>query len=992
MKKRLEEIIIVLILIVIFFLVSNVIIVVWNYVDPDGFFQFLWFLSLSITVIFTIGFIVWGIILFFIFIKNSKGFSKTLLGLLIGLGIVLSVLANTAIVSIPSLFVQISLSDKEKYINSTEYLLNRGEFEKAMQKSEKILQKAIADTIPISQIWFLQNLIERSSKGRKKAKINYFNALTNYAYSVANIRNNFEEAEKLFLGAMEYARSEFPDDKQLVTFIYPYLIEIYFIRNDFHKANLAYYSILEYLNENESDNESIESIIETLLLYASFADLYFNTELAFDYKRQAFDIYENSDLKKTNHLYFSLCLNLAHEYLQRHQINIGEVYLSKIQSIAKTFKNDYYSYQSYLIIKSGYESSNKNYAQAEKTHKERLKIIKKRQGKKSFDYADGLALLASHYHKTGDFLKAGEFYDESLDILHSYRTENLDDYINILFFSAITDFFNGRKEVSHNKLLKVRSFLISQMNNAFIFMTMEEKESYIDFLTKRFQTMNTVIFSLNDNRSSEDIYNNVLFFNGVAFQSNQFLKSQLLLNNNKTHLTTYDSIQLKKSHLKLLNKTYEQEHYFELGQLLRVEKILFNELARDSSFLKYNIDEINWKSVQKNLKPNEIAIEIVNIKLEPYEQSNEIYCALLIDVECEEPKKINLCKGNELFEILNIKGTVSERINTIYSGEKLKELTKLIWDPIENEISDASKVYLTVSGLLHQVSFSALTIDKDIEIQMINSTRTLAEKSIEIGNNTNQYSLLYGNINYGHTEDHLSQNSNESNYFQSSSTLAESIQRSNFGSLPFTINEVNRISQLLISNGYEIDTITGSNATKESLIKASISRKPRIIHIATHGFYFNPDQSYLLDDLMPIRSNGQNNPMFRSGLLFAGANNARIGKEADLNGILTSFEIANMDLTSTDLVVLSACETGLGDIKGYEGVFGLQRAFKIAGAKSLIVSLWKVSDEQTSELMQSFYEFYLSGMSKHEALKSAQKKIRENNPEPFYWAAFKIVE
>lgn len=139
----------------------------------------------------------------------------------------------------------------------------------------------------------------------------------------------------------------------------------------------------------------------------------------------------------------------------------------------------------------------------------------------------------------------------------------------------------------------------------------------------------------------------------------------------------------------------------------------------------------------------------------------------------------------------------------------------------------------------------------------------------------------------------------------------------------------------------------------------------------------------------------QQNPMFRSGLVLAGANHAWKGGAAIAgkeDGILTAYEIAQMDLSNTDLVVLSACETGRGDLQGNEGVIGLQRAFKMAGVKQLIVSLWRVPDKETAELMKLFYGNWLSGQSTREALRSAQLKMKEKYPSPYYWAAFVLME
>jgi CHAT domain-containing protein len=138
------------------------------------------------------------------------------------------------------------------------------------------------------------------------------------------------------------------------------------------------------------------------------------------------------------------------------------------------------------------------------------------------------------------------------------------------------------------------------------------------------------------------------------------------------------------------------------------------------------------------------------------------------------------------------------------------------------------------------------------------------------------------------------------------------------------------------------------------------------------------------------------NPLLRSGLIFAGGNHAWNNQPLPAgveDGILLASEVSEMYLPNTQLVVLSACETGLGDIKGAEGVFGLQRAFKMAGVKYLIISLWQVPDYQTSELMSKFYENWLAGLPIHNSFRNAQAFLKQKYPgDPFNWAAFVMVE
>ncbi len=129
--------------------------------------------------------------------------------------------------------------------------------------------------------------------------------------------------------------------------------------------------------------------------------------------------------------------------------------------------------------------------------------------------------------------------------------------------------------------------------------------------------------------------------------------------------------------------------------------------------------------------------------------------------------------------------------------------------------------------------------------------------------------------------------------------------------------------------------------------------------------------------------------MIRSGLILTGVDNPNTGPEDD--GILTAYEATNLKLDSTYLVVLSACETGLGEVKNGEGVYGLQRGFKVAGARFLLMSLWKVDDFATQQLMQDFYNNWLSGMAIHEAFEGAQMALRSKYPEPFYWGGFILL-
>lgn len=213
-----------------------------------------------------------------------------------------------------------------------------------------------------------------------------------------------------------------------------------------------------------------------------------------------------------------------------------------------------------------------------------------------------------------------------------------------------------------------------------------------------------------------------------------------------------------------------------------------------------------------------------------------------------------------------------------------------------------------------------------------------------------------------------------------------------FAPLPGSRKEGETISRML-----NVDPWLGESA-REGRIKAH--RAPRILHMATHAYYLPPasDQQVSssgpaghLGGLESLPARDAENPLLRSALVLAGVNSWLAGRDLPPDaedGFLTAEDASGLDLSGTDLVVLSACETGLGDVRPGEGVFGLQRAFISAGARTLVMSLWKVPDEATRHLMVAFYEGILSGRPRADALREAQRRIREREPDPRNWGAF----
>jgi CHAT domain-containing protein len=209
--------------------------------------------------------------------------------------------------------------------------------------------------------------------------------------------------------------------------------------------------------------------------------------------------------------------------------------------------------------------------------------------------------------------------------------------------------------------------------------------------------------------------------------------------------------------------------------------------------------------------------------------------------------------------------------------------------------------------------------------------------------------------------------------------------------LPGTEKEVNQLQFMLKQKGWITSEYVEKLASEENVKEIN---SPKIFHIATHGFYKPTSQSTLQDELQGSEATLNQNPLMRTGLLLRGAGDLMEKTDYNYNiesGILTAYEAMSLNLDKTDLVVLSACETGLGDLEAGEGVYGLQRAFLVAGAKVLIMSMFKVDDDATQKLMLKFYQKWLNSGNLRQSFIDAKKELRVEYPEPIYWGAFMMI-
>jgi CHAT domain-containing protein len=298
-----------------------------------------------------------------------------------------------------------------------------------------------------------------------------------------------------------------------------------------------------------------------------------------------------------------------------------------------------------------------------------------------------------------------------------------------------------------------------------------------------------------------------------------------------------------------------------------------------------------------------------------------------------------------------------------------------------NQLKGVRKVWFSADGVYHQINLNTLRnpetgkfVADEIEIALLGSTKDLLRTERE--EDANLSAILLGNPEFQPLGDGSSWQRSRSGpkltyFFRPDPDVV-------IPGLPGTQVEIDSVSLLLQNKGWEVQKISSKDATED---KIKDCFKPRVMLLSTHGFFRENE-------------NEEDNPLLRSGLLLSGsAQTLREGfKGEGEDGILTAYEAMNLNLDNTELVVLSGCETGLSETrKSGEMVFGLQRSFQVAGARSLIMSLWKVDDEYTRKLVVCFFRNWLSGMDKRKAFRLAQSEIRKKNPLPFYWGGFVML-
>ncbi|MCS6823782.1 MAG: tetratricopeptide repeat protein [Cytophagaceae bacterium] len=747
-------------------------------------------------------------------------------------------------------------------------------------------------------------------------------------------------------------------------------------------------------------------------LYATSLNNIANLYLSVGRTAEAFALYEEAikiikEIYGTRNPYYANALdNLSAIYEKEGDMKKAETFLKESLEITRDIYGERHEY--YIKALNNLAllyTETKNTTEAEKLYKANLEKIKQSYGENSVEYAVGLSNLADLYEVNEKYKNAEELYEKALKIKKDKLGVNHEKYTFTLvrlagLYSAIGEYEKADalwQSALGNYLTEIKRF----------FPTMSEKEKqqfYKNVVQKEFEYFNT--YAINRASTNPEIicqmYNNQLATKAIILNASNKVRQRIMSGKDTSLINLYKKWQQQKEYLAKLysfSKAELESEKINIDSIQRLANTLEKRLSQRSEVFRTSADTqtYTWKKVYKVLRQGEAAIEIIRFVKYNFRNSGVptdtiVYAALIITNDTKKhPEMVLMENGRDLEKkyINYYKNVIKFKIEDEYTYE-------MYWKKIAEKLTGIKKVYISPDGVYNQINLNTIKnkstgkyLIEEIDIQMVSNTKDLLIND-EMKNNRKNI-VLFGNPDY--TADL---------YALAGGSGVQSLNKKELESfitpLPGTEAEVTRISNIVTEKKWSVQVYKQRDANEKNLKNIS---NPRVLHIATHGFFDK--------DLEVKRKNTRENPLtqnplLRSGLLLAGASVTMYNKKHAIlpsdkmdagfeDGVLTAYEAMNLNLDSTDLVLLSACETGLGDIENGEGVYGLQRALIIAGSEAVVISLWKVDDATTSELMTLFFNEWLkpNAPDKLQAFKNAQLALKKKYPDPYYWGAFVMI-
>ncbi len=714
--------------------------------------------------------------------------------------------------------------------------------------------------------------------------------------------------------------------------------------------------------------------------------------------------------------------NLANLYLETERYTEAEnMYKNALEIWLEVFGTDHtYVATGKNNLAKLYQKTDR-FDEAEDLYNEAMNIWKTKVGSDHPQIADSYHNLGLLYMQEGQYPKSEEVMVQARKIRVDQLGKDHPDYGNSENGLGQLYWKMGRPQEAERPLKEATLLQRQLLENAVKYQTEQEQTDYAERFLEIQDLYYSYTWEYGDQslNLAETCFDLALFHKGYVLEASQVFRQKV--KRSPQAKETFNEMLLIQQKLA---KEYAKPISVRLGtdSLEQKVKLLEKEILHQVGELKDVKEDIHWKSVQNALHPGEAAIEFVHFRYRhPLRTDSILYAAIVVRPDREKPLFIPLFEEAEINLLLSTDGARrSDYVNRLYTypdrgfvTESIpsKSLYDLIWKRLEDHpdgVNGLKTIYLSMTGLLHRLNIGAIAIDDEhnlsdrYQLVQMGSTRSvLSDRYLQTPVDE---AVVFGGLKY----DLDSLDVQEALQLEDQSLLAsrgdrtisgidQSLRQGTWSFLKWTERETSTISATLQDAGITTHSYSDQYGTEE--VFKSLSKKkssPSMIHLATHGYFFPDPNTVDQTQGTEIAFELSANPMIRSGLILAGGNYVWNGHQPFTgreDGILTAYEISQMDLSNTQLVVLSACETGLGDIKGNEGVYGLQRAFKIAGVHFLIMSLWQVPDRETMQFMSTFYQHWLEEkMTIPEAFHKTQQEMRNRFFNPYSWAGFILVD
>lgn len=701
----------------------------------------------------------------------------------------------------------------------------------------------------------------------------------------------------------------------------------------------------------------------------------------------------------SHHLYASVVNNLALHYRNVNQKENALDYFAKAaRSVKHHFGEADYKYGSLMINMSGLygRQPDADYERALAYSIKGAEVLKKTLGTDHYFYSNAIVNIGSYHLALHHYSQSIEFLKKAKEI--ETKNQRTDQTLSIYSVLAKSYEQTGELTLAVQSFQVIYEYLLNIANDRLERMSERQQKNYI----KSLRNFASVFYSFSLRHPTQKgmknlSYNVHLILKGISLDNRKRLIATVRNSEQplvRQKFSTWN--QLKEQ----IAKTYSlppAQRSLNIDSLNNELDEIEGALSRMSFEFKKAKEQLNFQDIKKAIHEKEAFIDLVRFEYQRpayYSSSDSIISVAFITTPHLQNVAIVPFPSDDALGNLNT-------TKKLYA--KQGKLQQYVWSAIQPYLKDVAHIYYSPDGLFHRINFGAIPIDANETIgdrfnisQLSNPGQLVTPLETNFEHST---VLIYGGIDYGNndntTTDHTTATNptNRNNFTQKLREYRSNI----WNKLEWTKKEATEVQHLLKGTGQTIWLKTDKEATEESF--KSIGQpnderpSPNIIHIATHGYFFPEPKANAQTGFQ-----ASDHPLIRSGLILANANQAwqggkiPAGKE---DGILTAYEIAQLDLKNTELVVLSACETGLGDIESSEGVYGLQRAFKLAGVKYILMSLWAVNDERTYEFMTAFYQKMTNGKTIPEAYRLTQNEMRKKYALPFNprnWAEFVLVQ